>query len=113
MGLIPVLAMLLAGSAVAMPEQPGATVAALLQQGKLAEARVAAAEALKTHPADAELLSLLGVVHAQENNLAAAEQAMRKAVQLAPRLESAWLNLGRLYQLMPAADATDKGIAAY
>jgi tetratricopeptide (TPR) repeat protein len=94
-------------------EQPAVAVSRLLQQGKPAEARAAAAEALKTRPADAELWGLLGVASARANDLAAAETAFRKAVVLAPRLESAWLNLGRVYQLSPAEGAAAKGIAAY
>jgi tetratricopeptide (TPR) repeat protein len=86
----------------------------LIQSGRFAEARSALREALKTRAKDAELWNLLGVANAQENKTAEAEQAFRRAVAIAPKLESAWLNLGRLYQLDGGDTATTgKGISAY
>ncbi|HEX8985119.1 MAG TPA: tetratricopeptide repeat protein [Bryobacteraceae bacterium] len=91
-----------------------AAITGLIQQGRLSEAKSALIDALKGRQADAELWSLLGIVNAQQDNVAAAEEAFRRAVRLAPRLTSAWLNLGRLYQLHPGGEgATGKGIAAY
>ena len=62
----------------------------------------------------AQLWNLLGIVQAQQNNAASAEQAFQRAVRLAPRLESAWLNLGRLYQIGTGGQQNlEKSLAAY
>ncbi len=72
---------------------------ALLAQTVPPPQRAELLEALKERPKDAGLWNLLGVANAQENRTAEAEQAFRRAVAIAPKLESAWLNLGRLYQM--------------
>ena len=82
----------------------------MIQSGRPGEARSELLETLKTRPRDAELWNLLGVVNAQENRIAEAEQAFRKAIAIAPNLKPVWLNLGRLYQ---AGGDTAKGVAAY
>lgn len=86
----------------------------LIREGRFAAARAVLSKELKAHPGDAGLWNLLGVASVQDHDPKAAEGAFRKAVHLAPRLESAWLNLGRLYQLDPAnAQYLDNGVAAY
>jgi tetratricopeptide (TPR) repeat protein len=81
----------------------------MIQSGRASEARSALLAVLKIRGADAELWNLLGVVNAQENKITEAEQAFRKAVTIAPKLEPAWLNLGRLYQV----SGSGKAIAVY
>jgi tetratricopeptide (TPR) repeat protein len=80
--------------------QPDVTIAGdLIRRGKLADARLALERALKTNKSDPQLWNLLGILSAQQNEPIQAERAFRRAVSLAPGLEPAWLNLGRLYQL--------------
>lgn len=86
----------------------------LIAAGKLAEAQPAISQALASEPKNAGLWNLKGIVEAQQGNGAGAEEAFRQAVRLAPRLTSAWLNLGRLYQLGGNRnDAIEKGLVAY
>ncbi|MCU1274865.1 MAG: hypothetical protein JWO48_2296 [Bryobacterales bacterium] len=75
---------------------------------------MALSRALATQPEDAALWNLRGIADAKLGNAAGAEQAFSRAVRLAPRLTSAWLNLGRVYQLSPDRnEAIAKGIDAY
>lgn len=49
---------------------------------------------LKDHPKDADLLTDYGYSHYCRGDWAKAEEALRKAVQLAPQHKKAWINLG-------------------
>jgi tetratricopeptide (TPR) repeat protein len=69
-----------------------------LQTGDLSGARSGLQEMLPHRPGDPRIYNLLGVIDAQENQFAAAESNLRRALQLAPRFTGAYLNLGRLYQ---------------
>ena len=112
-----VLGISIFGSSLIYGESDSERVAAiqdLIAAGRLAEAQPAISQALASEPKNAGLWNLKGIVEAQKGNGAGAEEAFRQAVGLAPRLTSAWLNLGRLYQLGSARkDAIEKGLAAY
>jgi len=98
----------------ATPSEPVATIQNLVAENRLAEAQSALSRALVIQPNDAALWNLRGIADAKQGNMAGAEVAFSKAVHLAPRLASAWLNLGRLYQLAPdRSEAVAKGINAY
>jgi len=77
-----------------------------IQSGDLRGARSELQELLTRLPGDPRIYNLLGVVDAQEKNVASAEANFRRAVQLAPRFTGAYLNLGRLYQ----EHASEKGM---
>jgi tetratricopeptide (TPR) repeat protein len=94
-------------------QDPASDIQRLIVAGRLAEAQAAINGALKTRASDGHLWNLLGIVQAQRNNPASAEQAFQRAVRLAPRLESAWLNLGRLYQIGGGQQNLEKSLAAY
>ena len=87
----------------------------LLQQGDSRTAQSLLSQALKESPANAGLYNLQGVIKAQEGDFASAEANFRKAIQLAPGLESAYLNLGHLYQERIPKDprARDKALGVY
>src|SRR5216684_1373354 len=86
----------------------------LVAEERLSEAQSALSQALAAQPDDAALWNLRGITDAKQGNVAGAEEAFEKAGQLAPRLTSAWLNLGRLYQLNSSRhEAIAKGIRAY
>lgn len=83
----------------------------LIQSGQLDEARDQVEEALKAQPGDGQLYNFLGVIHAQAKDFGSAESSFRRAIQLAPRLTSPYLNLGRLYQEHAAVDKHAEGEA--
>lgn len=70
----------------------------LLQTGDTASAQTLLSQALRESPDDGGLYNLQGVIKAQAGDFASAESNFRKAIALAPHLEGAYLNLGRLYQ---------------
>lgn len=70
----------------------------LLRDGHAAAAAALLQGELKRHPGDASRLDLAGVAEAQLGHQAAAERDLLSAIQAAPDLAGAYLNLGRLYQ---------------
>jgi len=70
----------------------------LLQKGDVAAAQSLLTQALKETPGDAGLYNLQGVVQAQRGDFAGSEASFKKALELAPNFEGAYLNLGHLYQ---------------
>ncbi len=87
----------------------------LLQQGDVAAARSALAEALRQFPHDASLHNVQGVMEAQQGDYQAAQASFRQALGEAPRYTGAYLNLGRLYQENAARDpaAPQKALETY
>lgn len=86
----------------------------LVAAGKLNEAETALTRAAEETPKDPAVWNLLGAVHAQQGNLAAAQHNFERAVALNPKIVSVWLNLGRVYQLHTAnPENLGKSIAAY
>jgi tetratricopeptide (TPR) repeat protein len=69
---------------------------ALLQQGRSEEARRELLRVTRTYPASPEAFALLGIAEMQLHHLAAAENSLRKALRLNPRLMDALYNLGVL-----------------
>jgi tetratricopeptide (TPR) repeat protein len=105
---------LLSLAAICAGQDPSTEIQRLVGAGRLAEAQAAINGALKTRASDAQLWNLLGIVEAQQNNPDSAAKAFQRAVRLAPRLESAWLNLGRLYQTgIGGQQNLEKSLAAY
>lgn len=91
-----------------------AAIQDLVAGGRLDEARSSLTRALAGRPNDAALWNLSGVVYAQQGDLQHAETDFAKAAKLAPSMESAWLNLGRVYVMSPDRErATVKGVSAY
>ena len=85
----------------------------LVRTGRLNEAAAELERATRAWPNDAGNWNLLGVVRAQQGDLAGAESAFRKAATLAPADPHVWLNLGRLYTGEHSPQSVDKGVAAY
>lgn len=90
-------------------------VQSLIQQGDTASARAVLSGLLKQSPQDATLSNLDGVLKAQTQDFAGAEASFQKAIELAPRSDDAYLNLGHLYQQQSASQpaARDKAIDVY
>ena len=87
----------------------------LIQQGNVAKAQVLLSDALKQSPREASLYNMDGVIRAQTKDFAGSEASFQKAIELAPRYEEPYLNLGHLYQERLAGQGTerDKAIAVY
>jgi len=97
------------------PEEVLQQIQQLLQRGQSSAARGQLADALSQFPNEPNLHNFLGVLEAQQGNSDAAESSFKKAVSLAPRLGSAYLNLGRLYQQQAPTNpkALEKGLQIY
>ena len=105
-------------SAPTRDQAPRATLEGIeeaLARNDLAAAEAAVTAALQAHPADPLVNNFAGVVAAQRGDVAGAERQFQAAIRGYPRLASAYLNLGRLYQERAAADtsAAAKALATY
>jgi tetratricopeptide (TPR) repeat protein len=87
----------------------------LLQAGDTAAAQALLSQALRESPGHGGLYNLQGVLKAQQGDFASAEASFHRAIELEPRLEGAYLNLGRLYQEQIPKDsgARDKALSVY
>ncbi len=74
-------------------------------QGRMNDARQAVDRALALHPDDAALLAESALIHAEEKNLPAALNDLRRAVSLDPEVSSYWSSYGAL--LVRASKLTD------
>jgi tetratricopeptide (TPR) repeat protein len=70
----------------------------LIERGQKIEALGRVRQALTRFPEEPNLYNFLGVLEAEASHYAAAETSFRRAIQLGPRITSAYVNLGRLYQ---------------
>jgi len=87
----------------------------LLQAGDTAAAQGLLTAALRESPGNGGLYNLQGIIKAQQGDFVSAEGSFRKAIQLAPHLDGAYLNLGHLYQEHMPEDkrAGEKAVAVY
>jgi len=93
------------GSASAAPSPLIEDLSVLVENGDLTSARTRVDQALSRYPSSAPLLNLAGIVDAQQGSYDAAERHFRAAIERDPRLASAYVNLGRLYQEHARDDA--------
>lgn len=75
------------------------TIQADISRNQLPEAKAKLASALDRDPDNGGLYNLRGIIEAQEGNFDAARADFSTAVKLSPKLVSAYLNLGRIYQM--------------
>jgi len=78
--------------------------AELIRKGELAQAETELNMVLGAQPREANALNLLGVVRAEQQRTAEAEKLFLRAVDVAPTLLGAYLNLGQLYEGNGKAD---------
>lgn len=78
--------------------------AELIRKGEPARAETELNRVLRTHPREANALNLLGVVRAEQQRMAEAEKLFLRAIDAAPTLLGAYLNLGQLYEGNGKAD---------
>lgn len=67
-----------------------------IQQGRLSSAQTLANTALQRFPSNAGLENLLGVIKAEQGDMALARRAFSAAIEHDPKLVGAYLNLGRI-----------------
>jgi cytochrome c-type biogenesis protein CcmH/NrfG len=79
-----------------------------IQSNHLDAARTLLASAARRYPADGGLENLLGVLEVQQGNVDAAKTAFTEAIVHSPRLESAYLNLGRIYMQTAESNPGDR-----
>jgi tetratricopeptide (TPR) repeat protein len=86
-----------------------------IREGNMDAAEQAIAVALKNAPNDGGIYNLRGIVHADRNELAAAEADFTRSIQLSPNLVGAYLNLGRACEMLSAKDpgALTRAIVQY
>lgn len=86
-----------------------------IQAGKIDSAQFEIETALKDNPRDGGLYNLLGIVHANRNQMDAAEADFSRAIQFSPRLVSAYLNFGRTCEIRSTKEpaAIDRAIEQY
>jgi tetratricopeptide (TPR) repeat protein len=83
-------------------------VQALMQQGRLAEARTATLDLLQRNPSSVEGYNLLGMIEGNGQDYAGAVAAFQKALQLAPNSTRTHNNLGNIYVAQKNVDLAEK-----
>jgi len=83
-------------------------VQALVQQGRLQEARSAMQEELQRNPASVDGYNLLGIIESDLQDGSSALAAFQKALQLAPASTKTHNNLGNLYIAQQKPDLAEK-----
>ena len=96
-----------AGSATKAPS-PFADAEALLQQGKLEEAKARLQEEIQQHPSKAEGYGLLGLVYTAEKNYADALSTFQQGLKINPNSTGIRNDLGNLYVLEGDWDRAEK-----
>jgi tetratricopeptide (TPR) repeat protein len=74
-----------------------ARAAELIRQGQMPRAEAELNRALTDSPRNANALNLLGIIRAEQQQTAEAEKLFLRALEYAPALVGAYLNLGKLY----------------
>jgi len=87
---------------------PFADAEALLQQGRLEDARNKIQDELRQHPSSIEGYSLLGVVDTEEKNYAEALAAFQQGLKLSPKSIGIRNDLGNLYVAQGKIDLAEK-----
>ena len=83
---------------VSPPENPALrSIEALIQQGRLAEAKTAALDFVGQNPSSATGYNLLGVIEAQQRDFDDAISSLQKAAHLEPQSAEPHNNLGNVY----------------
>jgi tetratricopeptide (TPR) repeat protein len=83
-------------------------VEALVQQGRLEEAKIKMLEKLEGNPSSVEGYNLLGIIESQEQDYSNAFAAFQKALQLAPNSSKIHNNLGNVYLAQKKFDLAEK-----
>ena len=102
---------------VSLPALPGETsdqtilaVQDRIAAGDLEGASQALAAAIHLDPRNGGLLNLRGIVHAQRGENDAAASDFELSIRYSPKLKGAYLNLGRVLQMIPGHDSKAIGI---
>jgi tetratricopeptide (TPR) repeat protein len=115
--------LLLAGQAHAAQQQPSQRqlskptaqfqqAEALVQQGRLEDARVAMLDELKRNPTSVDGYNLLGIIESNQQDFVEALAAFQKALQFAPNSTKTHNNLGNLYAAQRNFELAEKEFRA-
>ncbi len=74
-----------------------AAAEAMIQQGRLEEAKSAALQILRRDPSNVEGYNLLGIIAADQHDYSRSIASFRKALQIAPNSVKTHINLGNVY----------------
>jgi tetratricopeptide (TPR) repeat protein len=85
---------------------------ALIQQGRLDEARAAMQEEIEKNPSSVDAYNLLGIIEGDRQDYAASAAAFQKALQLAPNSTKTHNNLGNIYVAQKQLDLAEKEFRA-
>lgn len=83
-------------------------VEALIQQGRLEEARTSTIQLLQKNPSSVEGYNLLGIIQADQQDYSGAIAAFQKALQIAPKSAKTHNNLGNIYVAEKKVDLAEK-----
>jgi len=105
--------------AVALPQQPSPhssvktasdfqQVEALMQQGRLDEAKARIQDDLRRDPSNVEAYNLLGIIESDQQDYVSADEAFQAALKLAPTSAKTHNNLGNVYVSQKKLDLAEK-----
>lgn len=83
-------------------------IEALLQQGRIEEAKSTLLDELKRNPSSVAGYNLLGIIESNQRDYSDALAAFQKALQLAPRSTKTHVNLGNTYVALKKIDLAEK-----
>jgi len=83
-------------------------VEALMQQGRLDEAKAAIQEELQRNPSSVDAYNLLGIIESNQQDYARALEAFQAALKLAPNSAKTHNNLGNVYVAQKQFDQAEK-----
>jgi tetratricopeptide (TPR) repeat protein len=83
-------------------------VEALMQQGRLDEAKAKVQEQLAKNPTSVERYNLLGIIESSQQNYSEALTTFQRALQLAPNSTRTHVNLGNVYVAQKKTDLAEK-----
>ncbi len=81
---------------------------ALVQQGRLHEAKTATEQGLQSHPSSVEGYNLLGIIDADQQDYSRAIEAFQRALKLSPHSIKSHNNLGDVYVALKRFDLAEK-----
>jgi tetratricopeptide (TPR) repeat protein len=87
-------------------------VEALVQQGRLADAKTAMLDELQRNPSSIDGYNLLGIIDSDEQDYSSALAAFQKALKLAPNSTKTHVNLGNVYVAQKRPDLAEKEFRA-
>jgi tetratricopeptide (TPR) repeat protein len=83
-------------------------IEAMIQQGRIPEAKAAVLAYLERHPSSVEAYNILGIIDSNQQNLTDALAAFQRALKIAPNSAKTHVNLGNVYIAQKRMDLAEK-----